>query len=144
MRDIRGDLRERIDLLAAERVKLETRMTELSKQEQSYKLALLQEEERFNSSLSSSHSIAEAAVGSSAGLAELLITAIASKNRPVDLDELKTEIGKTPYDFGDRAPGRAIHFGLVGLANRGEVEKLPDGRWAMRHTNGIPVRERTQ
>jgi FKBP-type peptidyl-prolyl cis-trans isomerase (trigger factor) len=68
-----------------------------------------------------------------------------SKGRPVSTEEFKDELANISYNFGDKAPGRVIHFSLVAMQNGGEVKKLPDGRWAFSgasaSSNGFPGQE---
>src|ERR1700686_730000 len=109
MRDIRKDLRERLETVTTERGKLELKLASLQATEAGIKALLRQEEEHF-AGLSPN-----LFPDGGAGLAQLIVHAMKTKSRPLDLQEIKDEIAKTPYDFGEKAPGRAIHFALVGL-----------------------------
>jgi hypothetical protein len=136
VKDIREDLRERLDSIVAERSALEAQLQSLQTLENVYKLALQREEE--TAIARNEGSPIDLPSGDETDLNGLLIQTMAKKNRPLALDEIKVEIAKLPYDFGDKKPGRAIHFRLIGLSQRGEVERLPDGRWRI-PSNGVPV-----
>ena len=145
MRDLRDDFRERLDAITGERLALETKLAEVRQREDRYKMLLREEEERCAASsagaaIALSVSAEDADPDANQNLASLIMTTMRSKNRPLDLDEIKREMGRTHFDFGTKAPGRAIHFRLIGLLNRGEVGRLADGRWTL--ANGkVPVQE---
>jgi hypothetical protein len=154
MRDIREDLRERLDAFAAQRVELERQLAEVQTQETSYKVALRQEEQRIRdltdsrgASLfpTSAPAMNSDAATSSPALTFVILNAMVSKRRPLALDEIKDAISNS-FDFGEKAPGRSIHFGLVGLQRAGEVDRLPDGRWTIAEVpkNGVSTQEKTQ
>lgn len=140
MRDIRKDLLERLEATTAARRKLEVELAAVQMREAGIKSLLKQEEEHF-----ANQHIAMFAEGeSSPSLAQLILQIIKSKKRPLDLGEIKEEIAKTHFDFGEKAPGRAIHFALVGMDQTGTVERLSDKRWAIKPDKEIPVQEMTQ
>jgi hypothetical protein len=154
MRDIRDDLRERLDAFAAKRVELERQLAEVQTQETSYKVALRQEEQRIRdltdsrgASLfpKSAPEMNSDEGTSSPALTSVILNAMAAKHRPLALDEIKDAISNS-FNFGEKAPGRSIHFGLVGLQRNGEVDRLTDGRWTIREVplNGVPAQEKTQ
>jgi len=139
MRDIRNDLRERLESITADRRRLEAKLGDLKRAEDGVKALLSQEEEHFASL--SSPLFPEVEATNCTGLAPLILVAMKKKNRPLDLQELKEELAKTSYNFGEKNPGRAIHFALVGLDQNGVVERLEDRRWTIKQDNGIPVQE---
>jgi hypothetical protein len=141
MRDIRSDLRERLTKLAAQMARLQEELDELSDVEDGIKMLLRQEEAQF---ANESAPLFPESNDVGSGLAQLIIHTMREKNRPVDLDELKDVITKTQYDFGEKNPGRVIHFALVGMNHGGLVERLNDKRWMIKPNNGIPVQETMQ
>ncbi len=130
MRDIRSDLRERLAAIGVDRSDLRTKLAALDATENGLKILLREEEERFAKQSPTLFPEPEPTNGS--GLRELVLKALQTKNRPVDLDEIKNEIARTAYDFGDKKPGRAIHFALIGLGQTGTVNRLTDGRWVIK------------
>jgi hypothetical protein len=91
--------------------------------------ALLQdEEERFANSVAPLFPENDA----SGRLRKLIVHVFEAQKRPLDLDEIKGEIAKTDYDFGEKKPGRAIHFALLGMGQTGDVERQDDKRWIMK------------
>jgi hypothetical protein len=142
MRDIRSDLRERLETVTAEVNKLKAKLSDLETTQAGIKMLLRQEEDHFSSLSSPLFPADEAATGT--GLAQLIVHMMRSKNRPLDLQEIKDEIAKTPYNFGEKNPGRAIHFALVGMDQNGMVQRLSDKRWAIKPNIGNTTAERTQ
>jgi hypothetical protein len=45
------------------------------------------------------------------------------------LDELVKAAKQRNYPFGDKAPGRVIHFALIGMKSGGSVDQIGDGYW---------------
>jgi hypothetical protein len=129
MRDIRNDLRERLQAVGAERMELQAKLSALQGTESGLKALLRDEEERLARQSPSLFPPTESINGS--GLRELVHKALQEKNRPADLEEIKNDIARTSYDFGDKKPGRAIHFALIGLSQTGVVNRLQDGRWVL-------------
>lgn len=145
MRDIRQDLRERLDDIAAERSKLQAQVANLQTLEDTYKAALREEELRI-ARISPSAQVKPLPfpASSSSGLGPIIMRVFRTKQRALALDEVRDEIlTAKAFDFGEKKPGRSVHFGLVALKNGGEIEQLEDGRWRML-PNGlqtVPVQE---
>ena len=127
MRDIRSDLKERLDQCVRERRTLEARLSGLQNTEAGIRALLKQEEERFSGMVAPLFP-----EGGDRSLSKLIVHVFKTQNRPLRLEEIKGEIAKTPYDFGDKKPGRAIHFALVGLDQSGLVQRVDGGCWAIR------------
>jgi hypothetical protein len=47
------------------------------------------------------------------------------------LDELSQAAVKRGYPFGDKAPGRVVHFALLGMKSGNLVEQLGEGYWRL-------------
>jgi len=145
MRDIREDLRERLDALAADRLRAQEQLTAIESLENNVKATLREEETRI-ARLSANRAalpFPESLPSESPLFVGPVIKGVMkSKNRPLGSDEIRDEIlNAKSFDFSDKAPGRVIHFGLVSLKNGGEVEQLSDGRWIITGRSGIPVQE---
>jgi hypothetical protein len=145
MRDIRDDLRERLDDIAAERAKLQAQVGALEALEATYKVALREEETRVgkNSPASQVNPLPFPRETPTSYVLTFIGPVIKqimrAKGRPLASDEIKDSIIEAKaFDFGEKAPGRSVHFGLVSLKNGGEIERLPDGRWFLAR-NGVPV-----
>ena len=129
MRDIRKDLRERFDAVIDERQKIQARLADLQAVENGLKMLMRNEDEHFSTLTSPLFP----AGMTGTGLAQLIVTAMEVKNRPLDLAEIKQELLQTDYNFGEKNPGRAIHFALVGLRESEIVERLEDKRWKLKN-----------
>jgi len=148
LRDIRSDLQERLDRLTAERLQLQTKLAALESLEATFKTALREEEVRVSRlsadrpQLPLSDPDPEAASPAYAFIGSAIKSLMKSKNRPLAKDEIRDELVKTKtYDFGQRKPGRSVHFGLMSLVNGGDVDQLPDGRFVISSKNGFSVQE---
>ena len=119
MRDIRTDLRERLEAMAGQRAELEARERRLR--------ALLRDEE-------ASH-IRQLPLGSTeatsvARLREFVLGSLKDGHdwRLEDLKEQAHGLGLTTVG----ATGRSLNIILVNLLREGLVTRLPDGRWRLR------------
>lgn len=132
MRDIRKDLEERLNSIAQERSTLQTKIDQLTQAEQGVKALLRQEDERF-AKLSPPLFSQESSNGASGEtpVKQFILDTLRQKNRPLDKEELR-EFAKNALDFGEKAPGRVIHFGLVGLHTSGLIDLRKDGRWELK------------
>jgi hypothetical protein len=61
-------------------------------------------------------------------LARLIVENLNSANRPLTAGELKEAGLAAKFDFGGNKPGRVIHWGLVGTARGGTIERN-GGKW---------------
>ena len=130
MRDIRSDLKERLGSIAKEREAIQAsvqgRLSELEKMEAGINALLRLEDRTFRSTNGNGHS--HAADGGSTPLARLILTTLNAAKRPLTVDEFKEAAHAAKFDFGDKSPGRVIHWGLVGMAQGGTIEK-DGGKW---------------
>ena len=75
-------------------------------------------------------------------LGDVIKRVMKAKDRPLATDEIRDDIvNSKAFDFGEKKPGRSVHFGLV-RQNGGAVQRLPDGRWTMHNRNGVSVQEK--
>jgi hypothetical protein len=133
MRDIRSDLRERLGSIEQDRERLKAsiqrQLEELDQMEIGVKALLDQEERRFAASNGSGNG--HAADDGTTPLARLIISLLKNSPRPLTVDEFKTAAATARFDFGEKSPGRVIHWGLVGMQQGGIVEKK-GGRWQLK------------
>jgi len=146
VQDIRDELRERVGALAAERATLQERLAAVEAQEKTFKDALREEENRV-AKLNGHRAelpfpIADTTAEHPSDVAMQIINLLCAKNRPLDNEEVRDELVRGGIDFLDKKPGRVTHFTLLGLASRGEILRLPDGRYTM-PPEKAPVRGKT-
>jgi hypothetical protein len=138
MRDIRADLRERLEVFQRERAQLETHIAVLDQKITITKAALQQENDRINSEqetipFAENKPLGGAGSGPySTPLAHSVFAAFKREN-PASLEFLKAQAMKDQIPFGGKNPGRTIHFLLVGMQQNGIVERTPDGEWHLLH-----------
>lgn len=135
MRDIQDGLRERLAEIAAKTQALESQLAEL-RQRESLLTALLEQEQRLGSAaVSKQATLYQSGNGNghengrwTSPLASFVLRAFA-KQSECSLGQLKKAAMSAGIDFGNKNPGRAIHFLLVGMAQTGLVENMGDGNW---------------
>jgi hypothetical protein len=130
MRDIRSDLQERLNVIAADREELQRRMTELAHIEDGIKALLQRESVQFVASVNDSGNGIHAATGGTE-LARLVLQTLRQANKPLHLDEIKDAAEAAEFDFGEKSPGRVLHWAMVGMAQGGSVEKV-NGKWQIK------------
>jgi hypothetical protein len=125
MRDIRKDLIERLGNIDREEADLQSRLKSLATMREGIKALIQADAERFAPQpLFATED--EATIRPA--LTATVINALRMKPE-ASLDEIREIVERTGYDFGDRKPGRSVHFALVGLKNSGIVENLGNSRW---------------
>lgn len=125
MRDIRPDLRERLASIVHDRAILD--------EEEAGVKAFLRIEERrwqFGPPPDEGGAAVDADNGNDNGtpLTRAIRSALRAK-RSLTVEELKTAVKDTGYDFGERSPGRVLHWGLVGMGRA--VEKVGE-KWRLK------------
>lgn len=121
MRDIRADLRERLEGIATQRLQLD-------QQESSIKTLLQQEEQRFAVRLSESLTLTSQ-YPRPVDLSTVIVGVIKDKG-PLTSEQLKHAM-PTIFDFEGKAPGRVLNFTLQGMRKSGLVDKVED-RWTLK------------
>jgi hypothetical protein len=139
MRDIRGDLEERLEALRRERAHLELQISTLEQKESVLRALLKQEDERL-----ASHSVlpihpSHGLNGDSRYSSPVAKSVLASlqEHSLCSLEELKEEAMRRSVPFGKKNPGRVIHFLLLGMQQNGIVERLKDGSWRLGTSTGV-------
>lgn len=134
MRDIRSDLRERLEDLERQRAALISELKELDNQRTIVGATLQLEQERFDNVETPKTTVAalsEPGAVHTLGSFMRGLLGDGSKQSTQELSKLAVSKG---HPFGDKSPGRSVHFALVGLERAGQVERDEDGRWFL--TNG--------
>jgi hypothetical protein len=129
MRDIRQDLRERRDSVRAKREAMESEIVSLKSQEQAYD-RLIGEEDALWAKVSPTLFIDENVAAGSI-LSQVLLDTLKSKSGGASLEELKASAVQRGIPFGDKQPGRVIHFAMLGMAQHKLVERKGDGNWML-------------
>lgn len=129
MRDIRQDLRERRDSVRAKREAMEVEVVSLKGQEQAYD-KLIAEEDALWAKVSPTLFVDESA-GAGSILSQVLLETLKSKADGASLEELKTSAVQRGVPFGEKQPGRVIHFAMLGMAQHNLVSREHDGRWKL-------------
>lgn len=58
--------------------------------------------------------------------------------KPWSLEELKQLATQRNLEFGEKSPGRVLHFALIGMAQNGVVSQVSRGVW-MLNAKGAPM-----
>jgi hypothetical protein len=136
MRDIRAGLRERLDAIAKERAVLRTRLSEAESQEAAIRALLKQEEAKFGKlePILPFSGILEPSDGDTATvrgrtpLSQMILNyLVQNAGRPVTLQDFKAAAEHVRFDFGQKAPGRVLHWALVGMEENQLVRKTEKG-----------------
>jgi hypothetical protein len=142
MRDIRQDLRERLAAIDNDRVVLQNQLDMLSAREASIKAMLADEESRIRANGASNMDLPFERVPLVGGMQMTEIIKAVLRGRRLTFDEVKDEVLKTHFNFGDdQKPGRVVHGGLLSLIRTEELTKDADGRYGLLIRNGLPARE---
>jgi Tfp pilus assembly protein PilN len=133
MRDIRVDLQERLDGLGADRQELQRRLTEIDRIEEGIKALLQRETVQFAASVQINDD-GEISDGGSTELARLVLQTLRQHSQPLSLEAIKEAAEAANFDFGEKSPGRVLHWALVGMAQGGGVEKV-NGKWQIKEAS---------
>ena len=134
VKDIRPDLRERLDSITKEIAVLRAKVTQNENEESLLKILLQREDARFGK-LEASLPIMPPSNGahvvqSSTGgtpLARLIVNTMRNANKVTTLADLKKAAEAVGYDFGAKAPGRVLHWALVAMSENGSIVRKGDG-----------------
>lgn len=131
MRDIREDLRQRLQSIAAQRGEMQARLQWLDQAETHIKGLL--EYERIQAELNQEPLFAEPIRPDEdrTEIAQFLRDALAD-GAPRSLDDLKKAAAVRSINFHEKIPGRVLHFALLGMAQGGVVEMVDKGVWKLK------------
>ena len=134
MHDIRHDLRERLNAIVSQQGKLREEIAALENQSQLLMTLLRKEQLRWeesNSEIKDNPTKAENGNQNDHKTEQLfdIISELLNSGEPWYSSQLARVASQRGYQFGQRQPGRAVHFTLLGMAKRGEVKNVGLGRW---------------
>lgn len=141
MKDIRPDLRERLDALEKRSAILRSQLEQNKEQEELLKNLLQHEDERFGrleaALVAPSRSIdGDRSGAASTPLAKLIVNTIKQSDHPVTLDDLKRAAEHVKFDFGTKKPGRVLHWALVAMHENNVIERNGAG-WKLKVNSAL-------
>ncbi|MGA9797912.1 MAG: hypothetical protein WBQ68_02800 [Terriglobales bacterium] len=128
MRDIRSDLRERRDSVRAKKAAMQAAVERMSAQEQILD-KLIEEEDAMWEKISPP--LFEKSESQGSALSQVLLETLKSKGGFAWLAELKESAVQRGVPFGEKQPGRVIHFAMLGMAQHNLVSRENNGRWRL-------------
>ena len=135
MRDIRPDIKERLDAVEKMRERLLLRLVELDAQETTLREFLTAENARWHSReptlFGPPRHIEGKVPKEAASPVTHFLTQTMGDGAAWSLERLKDHASNQGVLFGDESPGRSLHGGLLGLKKRGIVEMLDKGVWRL-------------
>ncbi len=134
MRDIREDLRHRLTKIAVQRGELRSRLAWLDEVEAHIKA--LVEYERAQVEFDQPALFTDDSLEAEQSAIGKFVREALSDLRPRTLDELKATAQERGMAFGDKNPGRVLHFALVGMKQNGIVDRDTEGRWRLLSESG--------
>jgi hypothetical protein len=117
-------LRERLKTIASERARLD-------KMEAGIKELLQLENQGFTASKNGNGAHAAAETGNTP-LAHFVLDTLKQSKRALSVDDLKAAAERAGLDFGEKSPGRVLHWALVGKLRSGIVEQVGGGKWRLK------------
>lgn len=124
-RDIRSDLRERIDAIDTEIQTLEHQLDDLSFRKESLVALLKAEDQEWSGGESSRKQL-----GPHQRLSNILMDLL-QNGEAWSGKTLAAYAQKKGFDFDNSSPGRVTHSTLVGMSRTGIVKSLGAGRWKL-------------
>ena len=126
-RDIRSDLQMRLNELEAERKNLEKRLSDMTEISSSLCL-LLEHENRRWAQLSLLPEEKKTLQPAQTELSQAILKLLAD-NQDWQLSRLADTLSQMGFNFGEKKPGRVLHFALIGMSQHKLVEKVGNGVW---------------
>ena len=126
MRDIRSDLKERLEAMVRERQELQRRVAAFENSEQSLRALLAQENARFPET--EPQDIAPPAEQPRSDYERFILDALSDGEKWTTL-RLKLVAGEQQRFQDQPTLGRVFHAVLIGLRGRGLVELVEQGTW---------------
>jgi hypothetical protein len=132
MRDLREDLRQRLQSIAIEKGTLSERLAYLEQVERNTKSLLEYEVMRVKAETKDQPALfpedPPITDNERTVLSQFLRDALMD-GRPRSLEDLKRLAVERGVQFGEKNPGRVLHFALLGMAQSGAVEMVDKGVW---------------
>jgi len=136
LRNISRELRDRLEEIGEQRSLLQRQLDTLTTHENSLKILLQAEEARWGLQKPLIPELvttsADQRFKGRTPLARFLLGSLAKGAKSIET--LKTEAKQANILTDKKMPGRTLHFGLVGMANAGMVEKV-EGLWRLKVRN---------
>lgn len=136
MRDIRPDLRERKQAIRNERAQLAARGLVLDAEETALDALMQVEDERWKGlsapQVEGPPREDEPIVDLSRSPLGDLVMDVLADGRPRSMHDLAQIAKNRGYPFGEKSPGRVVHFALVSLSKANRIEKVGSGLWRKR------------
>jgi hypothetical protein len=121
MRDIRNDLKERLEALAKEKLFFQARIAETEQAAAGIQALLEREDQRFRTAATRAHSNGNNAAIGKTPLSQFIVDALQQSKQALTLSEFK-ERAETKLDFNGHSPGRTLHRALLGLTHNGYLD----------------------
>lgn len=129
MRDITKDLEERIDETKKEHARLLRQILALQQNEKMLTAMLESETARWPEQGILPGLAGSNGASQSASLFSRFLQMALSDGKPRRLDELKIRAQGQGIDFGNKNPGRVLHYALVAMQQNKMVKRLESGEW---------------
>jgi hypothetical protein len=132
MRDIRDDLKERLQDIERQRSEIQKRLIDLKEMEERLSALLEAENLRYEAErqtdlpLFEPEPMAENSNGKWDSVIARFVIESLDEHKGCDLQMLKRLAAKRGIPFGHKSPGRVLHFLLVGMQDNGVVTKEDD------------------
>jgi len=127
-RDIRRDLRERRESIRKQREDFKLKLAELDQAEVNVNALLEYEEQQWGGKpiralvlTSPSKDHPEGNGFGRTPLSQLILETLKDSNRALGLADFKKHALATRFDFGEKSPGRTLHWALIGLTENGHL-----------------------
>ena len=124
-RDIRDDLNERLASIEQERERLVSRLESLATAKAGIEVLLEGEVTHFTD-----EQYYPLFLAAPSNINDFVMQQL-RKGGNWTVEELKQEAARMGFHFGDKKPGRVIHFLLVALKRGGTVQQEPNGKWCL-------------
>ena len=128
MKDIRRDLKERLNAIKTQKEHFEGRIAKLTEQEKRLELLLQEEEAEFRGRQLIFQDVVSRP---RTKLTEFIHTALGDGN-PHPLDDLVRMAQRQDIAFNGKSPRRTLNFALLALKNNNQVEMVERGVWRKR------------
>ena len=142
MRDIRSDLKERLKYVDTELQAVESKAQSLHALRQTLQTMLAAETDQWNGVAGNQTPLAKGngnAIHAKAEPRGTTLSAILrdelADHKQLHLKELAKAAVDRGYPFGDKSPGRVVHFALVGMQTGKLVEQVGKGVWRLQAPN---------
>jgi hypothetical protein len=118
-----------LNAIAREYEDLQRRLTELNNIEAGIKALIMRESQNYAASSNGTGDDYTDSGGTE--LARFVLQTLRQANKPLTVEDFKEAADAAKIDFGEKSPGRVLHWALVGMAQGGSVEKVND-KWRIK------------